>query len=112
MVEISELWDVGEEIGRSAPNLGKTSTARVMQALLKCDGKLVSSIVFGENSFPDSSRSVVYRIALPLCRKEKFEELCGYILTRPQIINSAWRCPMNVGANGPMFDANGASNAY
>ena len=35
-----EHWDVGDEFVNRPPNLGKTSTAKVMQALIKLDGRL------------------------------------------------------------------------
>ncbi len=76
-----EYWDIGE--CESFPNLGKTSTAKVMQALLYVEGIMTSSIVFGDDSMREASRSVVYRIGLPLGTKEHFELLSGYICTKP-----------------------------
>lgn len=81
-----EFWDVGEEFVTRPPNLGKTSTAKVMQALVKLGGKLHCSIAFGDGSMPDHCRSVVYRISMPANSKNQFEELSGYILTRPAVV--------------------------
>jgi len=76
-----EYYDVGEE--ESWPNLGKTSTAKIMQALLRVNGIMTSSIVFGEEGMRDASRSVVYRIGLPPGYKTRFETLSGYVCTEP-----------------------------
>ena len=80
-----EYWDVGER--DSFPNLGKTSTAKVMQALLHIGGIMTSSIVFGSDDMREASRSVVYRIGLPPETKSRFEALSGYICTKPPEIH-------------------------
>jgi hypothetical protein len=81
---ISEFWDVGEAMDFGPPpNLGRTSTARMMQALLRLHGKLHDAVVSGDDSELDGRRSVVYRISLPLGSQEAFEEMSGYELTRP-----------------------------
>jgi len=83
-VGLFEYWDVGEDLdGKRIPNLGKTSTARVMQALVKLHGKMTSSCVFGDDTMEDRWRDLVYRIALPVGKKEAFEEMTGYRLSRP-----------------------------
>lgn len=87
MMMVSEFWDVGEEFDTRPPNLGKTSTAKVMQALIKLKGKLHSSFFFGTNDMPDHYRDGVYRISLPVGKKEEFEKLSGYLLTRPPKIS-------------------------
>jgi hypothetical protein len=86
---IYELWDVGEEIGRSAPNLTATSVGRVMRALLLCNGTLRDYALVGSGTDTDRNTSVVYRIALPVGSKERFEELARYPLTRPMRINGS-----------------------
>lgn len=78
-----KFWDVGEEFHTRPPNLGKSSTARVLQALVKLHGRLHSSLCFGTNDMPDHSRDVVYRVSLPTDSKEEFEKMTGYILTPP-----------------------------
>lgn len=80
---VHEFWDVGEEFSSRPPNLGKTSTARVMMALIKLKGKMYDSYFFGTNDMPDHLRDGVYRISLPVGSKEEFERLSGYLLTRP-----------------------------
>ena len=76
-------WDVGDEIDRRPPNLGKSSTAKVMQALIKLHGKLHDSHFDGSDDNPDWLRDGVYRISLPVGAKEQFEAMTGYRLTRP-----------------------------
>jgi hypothetical protein len=85
MVQLSEFWDVGEDLdGKRWPNLGKTSTARVMQALLRLDGKMTDSYIEGDDGRTKEQHiGVVYRITLPVGRNEEFEEMTGYRLTRP-----------------------------
>jgi hypothetical protein len=79
---LTAYWDVGEDLtGQRCPNLGKTSTARVMQALLLSGGKLVDADVSGEECDPLHLRCVLYRITLPLGSEAMFEELSGYTLT-------------------------------
>jgi hypothetical protein len=55
-LRVYEFWDVGEEFVTRPPNLGKASTARVLQALVKLHGKLHDSIAFGTNDMPDHCR--------------------------------------------------------
>lgn len=88
-MNVYEFWDVGEEFDTRPPNLGKRSTARVMQALIKLQGKLHSSFFFGTSDTPDHYRDGVYRISLPVGCKEEFEKLSGYKLTRPPRISVA-----------------------
>jgi len=84
MAKLFEYWDVGEdETGRRWPNLGKASTACVMQALLKLDGRFTDSMIEGESTEADGRRLVSYRIVLPVGSQEAFEELTGYRLSRP-----------------------------
>ncbi len=80
-----EYWDVGER--ESFPNLGKTSTAKVMQALLYVGGIMTSSIVFGDDGMREASRSVVYRVGLPPGTRSRFELLSGYICTTPPVVH-------------------------
>jgi len=75
------FWDVGDKIDSRPPNLGKSSTAKVMQALIKLDGCLYSSCFDGTDDVPDHRRDGVYRIELPVGAKEEFEEMTGYRLT-------------------------------
>jgi hypothetical protein len=83
MIEFSRFWDVGDFYVSRPPNLGKASTARFLQALIKCHGKLHSYICFGSNELPDSSRDIVYRISLPINSEKEFERLSGYQLSEP-----------------------------
>jgi len=83
MNNVYKFWDVGEIFTTRPPNLGKTSTAKVMQALIKLRGRLHDSDFFGSSSMPDHYRDGVYRISLPVNCKEEFEAMTGYILTTP-----------------------------
>ena len=80
-----EYWDVGEFF--PFPNLGKTSTAKVMQALIKLQGKLHSSCFFGSGDMSDHLRTGVYRISLPVGKRAQFEEMTGYALSEPREIH-------------------------
>jgi hypothetical protein len=80
-----EYWDIGER--ESFPNLGKTSTAKVMRALLYVGGIMTNSIVFGDDGMRDASRSVVYRIGLVPGTKQQFEDISGYFCTKPPIVH-------------------------
>jgi len=84
MPQLSEFWDVGEDLdGKRWPNLGKTSTARVMQALLRLGGQMRDAYVESADGRKEQHIGVVYRITLPVGRNEEFEEMTGYRLTRP-----------------------------
>ena len=84
MTKLYEYWDIGENLdGRRIPSFGKTSTARVMQALLIFNGRLYDSMVEGSPSESDRNRIVSYRIALPIGSQKDFQKLTGYHLTRP-----------------------------
>jgi len=83
MAKLYKFWDLGEDLaGRRVPNFGKTSTARVMQALLILGGRLYDSMVEGSPTESDRNRIVAYRIALPIGSREDFQKLTGYRLTR------------------------------
>ncbi|MFA5344755.1 MAG: hypothetical protein WC315_00550 [Candidatus Omnitrophota bacterium] len=84
-----EWWDVGEEqlLRGAFPNFGKTSTSKIMQALIQLDGQMTSSIVFGDNNMRAASRSVVYRIALPEGKRSEFEQLTGYACSLPRKVH-------------------------
>jgi hypothetical protein len=81
-----EFWDVGEV--HPFPNLGKTSTARVMQALVKLGGRMHDSHTEFGGDEADQYRIVEYRISLPVGMREEFEKLAGYKLTRPAKIQA------------------------
>jgi hypothetical protein len=81
-----EFWDIGEVF--PFPNLGKTSTARVMQALVKLGGRMHDSHTEFGDSDPDQYRIVEYRISLLVGKRAEFEELAGYKLTRPAKIQA------------------------
>lgn len=85
MAQLFEYWDVGEDLsGKRWPNLGKTSTARVMQALLKLGGRMLDSHIGSDDGRTKEQHiDVAYRITLPVGRNEEFEEMTGYRLTRP-----------------------------
>ena len=74
-----EFWDVGEVA--PFPNLGKTSTARVMQALIRLGGRMHDTD-FDDRGFADHRCILLYRLSLPVGKREEFEELAGYPLTR------------------------------
>ena len=73
-----EFWDIGEV--SPFPNLGKTSTARVMQALVKLGGRMHDTD-FDDCGFADHRCILLYRISLPVGMRAEFEELAGYPLT-------------------------------
>lgn len=82
-LHVSKLWDLGDE--PPFPNLGKASCARILQAIIKLDGKILSYCDFGSNVMPDHQRHVVYRIALPVGSRRRFEDMTGYKLTIPPV---------------------------
>jgi hypothetical protein len=81
-----EFWDVGEV--SPFPNLGKTSTARVMQALIRLGGRLHDTDFDERGHVEDWYYLVTYRISLPVGKREEFEKLAGYPLTRPAQIRA------------------------
>ena len=80
-----EFWDIGEV--DPFPNLGKTSTARVMQALIRLGGRMHDTD-FDDQYEAEHHCGVVYRISLPVGMRAEFEKLAGYKLTRPAQIQA------------------------
>lgn len=74
---IYEFWDLGVE--GTSPNLGTTSTAKVMKALIKLRGRLIDSTFF----YADTERNstVSCRISLPEGTREMFQRMTGYVCT-------------------------------
>ena len=83
-----EFWDVGEV--DPFPNLGKTSTARVMQALIRLGGRMHDTDFDDRSDVGEADHycGVVYRISLPVGMRAEFEKLAGYKLTRPAKIQA------------------------
>ncbi len=74
-----KCWDLGENL-EPYPNFGDKSLAKVMRALIICEGYLFDSYVIDGGFKSDGKKPVCYRISLPVGEKEKFEELSGYKL--------------------------------
>ncbi len=74
-------WDIGEVA--PFPNLGKTSIVRVMRTLIILGGQILHIEVDQDDDALDHHRYVLYRISLPLGKKDEFEELAGYRLVSP-----------------------------
>jgi hypothetical protein len=72
-------WDIENRL-----SLTKDKSAKLMIALIKCEGRLTSSILFGNDTMPDKMRSYCVRINLPDSQKERFEELTGLELIKPE----------------------------
>jgi hypothetical protein len=81
-----EFWTVGDN-GNKFPNLGKSSTARVMQALIKLGGRMKCAHAAGGSDFEDQYRGVEYIIELPVGIATRFEEMTGYSLSKPREVH-------------------------
>lgn len=80
MTCVFRYWDVAESNTGRPPNLGKSSTARVMQAILVTGAKLCAYHVDGGQYTMDAHCPVVYRVAVPIGKEEQFESISGYRL--------------------------------
>ena len=92
-VKLAELYEIAKSEGYEKINFDRTSyhdldrialtkdkCARFIIALVKCEGKLTSSIVWGNDTMQDRSRSMNCRIKLPHDKRELFETLSGLTL--------------------------------
>jgi len=77
-------WDVAETSSGRPLNLGKASTAKVMQALLMCDGQLLDSHLDGDTTWKPRMRLVTYRIAIPAGQRKLFEIVSSCKLSVPE----------------------------
>ena len=92
-VKLAELYEIAKSEGYEKINFDRTSyhdldrialtkdkCARFIIALVKCEGELTSSIVWGNDTMQDRSRSMSCRIKLPHDKRELFETLSGLTL--------------------------------
>ena len=92
-VKLAELYEIAKSEGYENINFDRTSyhdldrialtkdkCARFIIALVKCKGELTSSIVWGNDTMQDRSRSMNCRIKLPHDKRELFETLSGLTL--------------------------------
>ena len=92
-VKLAELYEIAKSEGYEKINFDRTSyhdldrialtkdkCARFIIALVKCESKLTSSIVWGNDTMQDRSRSMSCRIKLPHDKRELFETLSGLTL--------------------------------
>jgi hypothetical protein len=92
-VKLAELYEIAKSEGYEKINFDRTSyhdldrialtkdkCARFIIALVKCKGELTSSIVWGNDTMQDRSRSMNCRIKLPHDKRELFETLSGLTL--------------------------------
>jgi hypothetical protein len=92
-VKLAELYEIAKSEGYENINFDRTSyhdldrialtkdkCARFIIALVKCKGELTSSIVWGNDTMQDRSRSMSCRIKLPHDKRELFETLSGLTL--------------------------------
>ena len=92
-VKLAELYEIAKSEGYAKINFDRTSyhdldrialtkdkCARFIIALVKCKGELTSSIVWGNDTMQDRSRSMSCRIKLPHDKRELFETLSGLTL--------------------------------
>jgi hypothetical protein len=84
---IFRYWDVGESPSGHLPNLGKASTARVMQAILITGSQLSDHCVDGGQYDSASIRPVSYRVAVPIGSEKQFESISGYRLEEPSVVS-------------------------
>ena len=80
MTRVLRYWNVAESNTGRPPNLGKSSTARVMKAILVTGTKLCDHYVDGGQYAMDSFCPVIYRVAVPIGKEEQFESISGYRL--------------------------------
>lgn len=78
----SNYWDLDRI------SLTKDKCARFIIALVKCRGELTSSIVWGNDSYPNRSRSMSCRIKLPDGKHEQFESLSGFKLKEIELVKA------------------------
>lgn len=84
VVITKEYWDLGEEQSNSKtwPRNSTQCLGKITKALVELNGQLLSSRVW-QSGYSPGSEPVTMRIALPVGKKARFEELTGFPLTKP-----------------------------
>ena len=88
----TKYWDIGEE---NIITLTNARLAKIMKALILCEGKLHSSFCMEKERgttklrYPERSCAVIVRISLPVGSEEEFEELSGCKLSEPPIVRGS-----------------------
>lgn len=84
MVITKEYWDLGEEpsvIG-SWPRHNKTCLGEILYAVIELNGKILSTCV-DSGRFSKGKAPITMRIELPYGKKDDFESMTGFPLTKP-----------------------------
>lgn len=85
MVVVSkEYWDLGEvpSVTNQWPRHNEKCLGRIAYALVELRGKMLS--VYVDNSgYAKGKALVMMRIELPMGKKEEFETMTGFPLTKP-----------------------------
>lgn len=79
-----EYWDLGEEPNQHQqwPQHNEQSLGKILCALVELDGKIISTHV-DKGRFPKGKAPVTMRIELPHGKKDVFEAMAGFPLTKP-----------------------------
>lgn len=74
-----DAWVLGERGGPKWTSMSKASMARVMEAVLRTESRILSTYVMNSNY---RTSTVLYSLEVPIGMKEKFESIAESPLTR------------------------------
>ena len=84
MVITKEYWDLGEvpSTTNQWPRYNEKCLGKITYALVALRGKLLSSYV-DDSGYSKGKALVTMRIELPMGKKDEFEQMTGFPLTKP-----------------------------
>lgn len=78
-----EYWDLGEEPSATNqwPRHNEKCLGKITYALIELGGKMLS--VYIDGSYAKGKAPILMRIELPMGKKDEFETMTGFPLTKP-----------------------------
>jgi hypothetical protein len=81
---VQEYWNLGEEQSATKqwPRNSVQCLGKITRALVELNGQMLSSHIL-QSGYSEGREPIIMRISLPVGQKEKFEQLVGFPLTKP-----------------------------
>jgi len=79
-----EYWDLGEEQSATKqwPRNSVQCLGKITRALVELNGQMLSAHIW-QSGYSAGQEPITMRISLPVGKKEKFEQMVGFPLTKP-----------------------------
>lgn len=79
-------WNLGDWNEDKCIRMGDVSLAKILRAIIKCHGAITSSCEFDGHYKNKNMNTVVFRVKLAEDKKQLFEEMTGFKLTKPEVV--------------------------